>query len=193
MAEASLLECASDLAGWMGPADLDFGLMASALVLNATYEPISVVSARRALVLVLGEKADVVHSTDEAVRSERLTFHVPSVVRLRYYVRIPFGRRSALSRRGVFARDGHRCQYCGARAESIDHVHPRSRGGRHTWDNVVAACGRCNTAKRDRMLHETSMCLARRPMEPPEGSWVSLAVARVPEAWEPYLGAARSA
>lgn len=161
--------------------------MAPALVLNATYEPISVVSARRALVLVLADKADVVHDGDETVRSERMALMVPSVVRLRYYVRIPFGRRSALSRRGVFARDGHRCQYCGARAESIDHVHPRSRGGAHTWDNVVAACRRCNTAKRDRLLGETTMRLARQPAEPPAGSWVAYAVSAVPPTWAPYI------
>lgn len=161
--------------------------MSHALVLNATFEPLSVVSGRRALVLVIGGKADVVHDSNEPMRSERLSLSVPSVVRLRYYVRIPFGRRSALSRRGVFARDGYRCQYCGARAESIDHVTPRSRGGSHTWDNVVAACRLCNSRKRDRLLHETSMELLTAPQEPPVGSWVSLCVARVPPAWEPYL------
>ena len=167
--------------------------MVTALVLNATFEPISVVSARRALVLVLAEKADVIHETDRRVHSEKLTFTIPSVVRLRYYVRIPFGRRSALSRRGVFARDQHSCQYCGGRAESIDHVRPRSRGGEHTWENVVAACRRCNTQKRDRLLDETSMRLARAPVEPPAGSWVLYAVPSVPEAWEQYLEPARSA
>ena len=167
--------------------------MAAALVLNATYEPISVVSGRRALVLVLAGKADVVHDSDDRVRSERVSMQVPSVVRLRYYVRIPFGRRSALSRRGVFARDGGRCQYCGARAESIDHVHPRSRGGGHTWENVVAACRRCNSLKRDRLLGETSMRLARVPAEPPSGSWVTYSVSSVPESWEPYIEAARTA
>jgi 5-methylcytosine-specific restriction endonuclease McrA len=167
--------------------------MGHSLVLNATYEPISVVSGRRALVLVIGGKADMVHESDEPVRSERLSLCVPSVVRLRYYVRIPFGRRSALSRRGVFARDGHRCQYCGARAESIDHVTPRSRGGSHTWENVVAACRECNSRKRDRLLHETSMRLRAVPTEPPAGSWVALSVPRVPESWEPYLVAAASA
>ncbi len=167
--------------------------MGQALVLNATYEPISVVPGRRAMVLVLAGKADVVHASDEPVRSERLTLAVPSVVRLRYYVRIPFGRRSALSRRGVFARDGHRCQYCGGRAESIDHVLPRSRGGRHTWDNVVAACRRCNSAKRDHLLQETSMRLAAAPSEPPPSAWVTLSVPHVPASWEPYLDPVPSA
>ena len=166
--------------------------MAPALVLNATFEPISVVSARRATVLVLAGKAEVVHESDQCIRSERLRINAPSVVRLRYFVRIPFGRRSALSRRAVFARDAYECQYCGCRAESIDHVHPRSRGGEHTWDNVVAACRPCNAHKRDRLLGDTSMRLRRQPTEPPVGSWVSLSVQRVPEAWEAYIAPIRT-
>ncbi|MGE0309882.1 MAG: HNH endonuclease, partial [Acidimicrobiia bacterium] len=106
--------------------------MTRALVLNATYEPLCVVSWRRAVCLVLAGKADILASGDgegEVVHSERLTLATPSVVRLRYVVRVPFHRRTALSRRAVFARDGHRCQYCGAHADSIDHVVPRSKGG----------------------------------------------------------------
>ncbi|MGI9622146.1 MAG: HNH endonuclease [Acidimicrobiales bacterium] len=167
--------------------------MSRALVLNATYEPLSVVSARRACVLVLADKADVVHVTDLLLRSERISIEVPSVVRLRYFVRVPFGRRSALSRRGVFARDDHRCQYCGSRAESIDHVHPRSRGGEHIWENVVACCRRCNASKRDQLLSDTSMRLAKPPSEPPSGAWVSFSVSDVPPAWEPYLPDTRTA
>ncbi len=161
--------------------------MARALVLNATYEPLSVVSPRRACILVLTGKADTVDVTDQLLRSERLTFQIPSVVRLRYYVKVPFGRRSALSRRGVFARDQHRCQYCGSRADSIDHVHPRSRGGEHIWENVVACCRRCNMNKRDHLLAETSMRLTRAPIEPPSGAWVAFAVSDVPRSWAPYL------
>lgn len=161
--------------------------MKPVLVLNATFEPLSVVSARRAVVLALTDKADVVHTSDHVFRSERFNVEVPSVLRLRYYVRVPFGRRSALSRRGVFARDDYSCQYCGGRAESIDHVLPRSRGGPHTWENVVAACTRCNTQKRDRLLHETSMKLARAPREPAYGSWVALSVSDVPESWNQYI------
>jgi 5-methylcytosine-specific restriction endonuclease McrA len=164
--------------------------MSRALVLNASYEPLSVVSARRAMVLVLGDKAETVHETDELVHSERLTMALPSVIRLRYFVRVPYRRGTALSRRGVFLRDQGACQYCGRRADSIDHVVPRSRGGDHSWDNVVAACGRCNTAKRDRLLEETGMRLHRRPEAPPQLSWVAVAVQRVPSDWARYLGMA---
>src|SRR4051794_16782207 len=116
--------------------------MSRSLVLNASYEPLSVVPARRAVVLVLDQKADVIHESDAALHSEKLTVPVPSVIRLRYFVRVPYRRSAALSRRGVFLRDSGKCQYCGKRADSIDHVVPRSKGGPHTWDNVVAACGR---------------------------------------------------
>ena len=167
--------------------------MARSLVLNATYEPLCVVSARRAVVLVLSEKAEVLHDSEEDMRSERLALKVPSVIRLRYFVKVPFRRRSALNRRAVFARDGGRCQYCGAAAESIDHVVPRAKGGTHTWENVVAACRPCNTAKRDRLLSETTMVLRRRPCAPRELTWITVAVGTIPPHWEPYLQTALSA
>lgn len=161
--------------------------MSRALVLNATYEPLCVVPSRRAAVLVLGSKADVLHDTGEALHSERLVVPVPSVIRLRQFVKVPYRRRAPLNRRGVFARDGHRCQYCTGAAESIDHVIPRSRGGEHTWENVVAACRSCNVRKRDRLLHETTMVLRTRPTTPREMTWVAVAVGTVPQHWERYL------
>src|SRR5690349_3902972 len=161
--------------------------MSRALVLNATYEPLCVVPSRRAAVLVLGHKADVLHDTGEALHSEHLTLPVPSVIRLRQFVKVPFTRRAPLNRRGVFARDGHRCQYCGGPAESLDHVIPKSRGGEHSWENVVAACRPCNVRKRDRFLDETSMVLRRRPTPPRDLSWVTVAVGSVPDHWAPYL------
>jgi len=164
--------------------------MRSALVLNATYEPLSVVPARRAACLVLAEKADVIHDDGTVLRSARLALPAPTVIRLRYVVKVPYHRRTALSRRAVFARDDHRCQYCGAQADSIDHVLPRSRGGGHVWENVAAACRACNLRKRDRTPDEAGMRLASLPRAPREGSWVAVTVGRVPEAWIPYLARA---
>ncbi len=161
--------------------------MSGALVLNATYEPLCIVPSRRAAVLVLAERADVLHDTGHALHSEHLTVPVPSVIRLRNFVKVPFRRRAPLNRRGVFARDGHRCQYCGGTAESIDHVIPRSKGGEHVWENVVAACRPCNIRKGDRLLHATSMELRKRPVVPRELTWVTVAVGSVPEHWAPYL------
>jgi len=159
-----------------------------ALLLNATYEPLCLVPTRRALVLVLSDKAELLAATEAVFRSERAVFPEPSVVRLSYFVKVPYQTRVALNRRAVFARDGHRCQYCGAAAENIDHVVPRSKGGAHAWDNVVAACRPCNTHKEDRLLHETSLILRRMPSAPREGAWALVADGRARSDWEPYLG-----
>ena len=164
--------------------------MSRALVLNATYEPLCVVPTRRALVLVLAEKAELLSATERRYRSERSSFPEPSVVRLGDYGREPYQARVALNRRGVFARDGHRCQYCGAAAENIDHVVPRSRGGTHTWDNVVSACRPCNTRKEDRLLSCGGFVLRRAPAPPRGGMWVLAATGVVRPDWEPYLGEA---
>ncbi len=157
------------------------------LVLNSTYEPICVVSSRRALVLVIEEKAELVHDTGRCYRSERVAFPEPSVVRLAHYVRLPRTARIAITRRSVFARDGHRCQYCGGQAENIDHVTPRSRGGAHIWENVVAACRRCNALKEDRLLEETGFTLRRTPHAPRSRVWLLAASGDVRAEWEPYV------
>jgi 5-methylcytosine-specific restriction endonuclease McrA len=128
--------------------------VAGTLVLNASYEPLCIVPLRRAVVLVLAEKAVVVEEGETLLRSERLAMNAPTVVRLSRYVRVPYRRAVPLTRRAVLARDGHRCAYCSARADTIDHVLPRSRGGGHIWTNVVAACARCNHRKGDRLLSE---------------------------------------
>jgi len=159
-----------------------------ALVLNVTFEPISVVTQRRAMVLVLGGKADSVHETDRVFRSERSSIALPSVVRLSYMVKVPYRRRAPLHRRALFVRDFHACQYCGAAAEGIDHVVPRSRGGEHTWENVVACCRPCNVRKGDRYLSEiVGMSLKVAPSAPAAMSWVSMSVPNVPPEWGTYL------
>ena len=160
------------------------------LVLNATYEPLSVVPTRRAVCLVLAEKAEVVHHDDGLVRSASLVLHAPLVIRLRYMVKVPYHRRTTMSRRAVFARDSHQCQYCGQTADSIDHILPRSRGGEHIWENVAAACRPCNLRKRDRTPDEAGMRLARPARAPKELAWITVSVSRVPEAWKPYLALA---
>jgi 5-methylcytosine-specific restriction endonuclease McrA len=162
--------------------------MSRALVLNATFEPLCVVSTRRALVLILDCKAELVHATDRFFHSQRAAFAEPSVVRLSHYVKVPYQARVALNRRAVFARDGHRCQYCGAAAENIDHVMPRSKGGPHSWDNVVAACRRCNTRKEDRLLHDSGLTLRRKPIAPRERGWILVATGGARPDWEQYLG-----
>lgn len=160
--------------------------MSRALVLNASYEPLCVVSSRRALLLTLNAKAEMVHESAEVFHSERNAWVVPSVVRLRHYVKVPYRAGITVNRRAVFLRDSGKCQYCNAAAESIDHIIPRSRGGTHTWENVVAACRPCNSKKRDRLLEETNFVLRSRPREPKQRIWLA-AFDPMPE-WVGYLG-----
>ena len=162
--------------------------MSRALVLNASFEPLCVVATRRALILVLDDKAELVSDTGRSFRSARAEFPEPSVVRLVSYVRVPYRTRVALNRRAIFLRDNHRCQYCGAAAENIDHVVPRSRGGVHAWENVVAACRPCNARKEDRLLSEvTSMRLRHPPSAPTGRVWMLLAMGGMRPEWREYL------
>ena len=161
---------------------------AATLLLNATYEPLCVVSSRRAIVLVLAEKAEPVDSAADVVHAARVSLPVPVVVRLTRYVRVPYPAQVPLSRRAVFTRDGQTCVYCGGSATSIDHVVPRSRGGTHTWDNVVAACRRCNHTKADRSLAEMGWSLPRPPGAPSGAAWRLLGHRTVDPRWREWLG-----
>ena len=161
--------------------------MGRALVLNATYEPLCVVPIRRAVVLVLKQKAEILHEDGGALHSEHMSVAIPSVIRLKYFVRVPLRARASLSRRAVFIRDHHLCQYCGSAAENVDHVMPRSRGGTHTWDNVVAACKRCNSRKENRLPHEVGLTLRSTPRAPHDSVWIIVAVGRVDPRWTQYL------
>src|SRR3954471_17552508 len=114
------------------------GTAGAPLLLNATYEPLCVVSSRRAIVLVLAQKAVPIDSAADVVPAERVSLAVPVVVRLTRYVRVPYPAQVPLSRRAVFTRDGQTCVYCGGSATSIDHVAPRRRSGTHNWDNEGA-------------------------------------------------------
>ncbi len=164
--------------------------MRRALVLNASYEPLSIVSSRRAICLLIAEKAELVEADDALVRSATLTMASPAVIRLRYMVKAPRRRIAAVSRRAVFARDDYRCQYCGSRADSIDHIVPRSRGGRDVWDNLAAACRPCNSAKRDRTPDEAGMRLIRPCRAPRATAWIVVGGSFVPDTWKPYLAIA---
>jgi 5-methylcytosine-specific restriction endonuclease McrA len=160
-----------------------------ALVLNATFEPLGIVSSRRAVLLVLDTKAELIHATERVFRAERVSVPEPSVVRLVRYVKVPYNYRVAVNRRTVFARDGGKCQYCGASAENLDHVIPRSKGGPHTWENVVAACRPCNTRKEDRLPHEAGMVLRSTPVAPRHRVQLLALCGNTSEDWADYLGA----
>jgi 5-methylcytosine-specific restriction endonuclease McrA len=158
-----------------------------ALVLNATFEPLCVVSQRRAVVLVLAEKAVVVEAGEGALHGPNVVLPIPAVVRLARFVRVPYRAEVPLTRKGVLVRDGHRCVYCGATATSLDHVIPRSRGGPHVWENVVAACNRCNHAKADRSVADLGWRMRHAPRAPSGSAWRVLGARRPDPRWSAYL------
>ena len=137
------------------------------LVLNQDYEPLNVTNLPRAFRLVFGEKAEVLEYDHQMIRTPREVFRAPSVIRLQHHIRRPRPR-VKLTRREVFARDRHTCQYCGRIAHdlTLDHVIPRHRGGSHTWENLVAACKSCNHRKGSKTLDEARLRLVRPPFEP---------------------------
>jgi 5-methylcytosine-specific restriction endonuclease McrA len=143
-------------------------MQAPVLVLNANFEPINVCDMRRAVGLILSEKADLVINGRGEIHTINASFPRPSVIRLQKMINRP-RQQLKLTRREVFRRDNHTCQYCGKRSGdlTIDHVLPRHMGGQHTWHNVVAACPACNHRKGGRLLDEANMHLLRPPGEPP--------------------------
>ena len=138
------------------------------LVLNATYEPINVCTVRRATVLLLKGKAEVVEIGTQDLHWATGSLPRPVVIRLVTYVRIPRDtHKRKITRRAVFARDGWMCQYCGARTSlTVDHVIPRSKGGGSGWDNIVASCAPCNRRKADRLPHQINMHPRTKPHTP---------------------------
>lgn len=161
------------------------------LVLNAGYEPLAVVSFKRALVLVLEGKASLLASDeDHPVLSASGEWERPSVILLRRYVRIPNGRAVPVSRRGVLRRDNQRCAYCSASATTIDHVIPRSRGGADSWDNLVACCLKCNNVKGDKTPQEMGWSLRVSPRAPHGTAWLVRGVERKEPRWDEFLAPA---
>lgn len=161
------------------------------LVLNATYEPLNVTSLWRACSLILSRKAEVLEADPaREIRSPSTTLPHPIVIRLVSYVRVPHFTSRRITRRALFARDTHTCQYCGSRTRlTLDHVVPRSRGGGSSWDNVVTACAPCNLRKSDRLPHEAGMPLRRLPRAPHPDLYLTLGTRTIPPSWHPYLPA----
>jgi 5-methylcytosine-specific restriction endonuclease McrA len=158
------------------------------LLLNASLEPLCVINLRRAVNLILSGKAVVLETDGRLVRSASLSLPLPQVLSLTRYVHVPF-RRVPPTRRAVLQRDAHRCAYCAGPADTIDHVHPRSRGGVHEWTNVVAACSPCNHRKADRLLSEIGWQLLISPVPPPGSAALLAASVRPHPSWEAYLAA----
>lgn len=138
------------------------------LVLSNTYQPLYTCGIEKAITLVYLGKAVSVKDSEQLIRSPSTTMRVPQAIRLlvkavvhKYYETV------RPTRQAVFKRDKHLCQYCGSRQDlTIDHVHPRSRGGEDTWENLVAACQKCNNRKGDRRPDEAGMILNSTPRAP---------------------------
>ncbi|MEV0701553.1 HNH endonuclease [Saccharopolyspora sp. NPDC050389] len=161
------------------------------LLLNTTFEPLTALPLRRAIVLLVCGKAEVVHgdSAGMVLHSATDSVEVPSVIRLSNFVRVPYRGRVPLTRAALMLRDNYRCVYCGARAETIDHVVPRSRGGPHAWENCVACCTKCNHRKADKTLAELGWRLPVAPHAPRGRHWRLLAgLSETDPLWLPYLG-----
>lgn len=163
----------------------------SVLVLNQNYEPLNVCNVRRAIVLVIDGKAEVLETHASFVSSPSRSFSSPSVIRMVYLIRRPRPR-VKLTRREVFIRDHYTCQYCGRQAHdlTIDHVVPKSRGGVHAWENLVSACKSCNHRKGGKSLREARMALRTPPAEPRAGRYYTIERrldGRVVDTWSKFL------
>ena len=158
------------------------------LVLNQDYQAISVCSAERAFVLVFLNKAELIsNSLTRKIRTVSKEYAFPSIIRLNRYINLPY-KKVALSRQNIFKRDGHQCVYCGTRDNlTLDHVTPRSRGGRDSWHNLVTACQRCNTEKGDRTPEEAEMTMAHKPFRPSFIMYLRDFNGKVVDEWKPYL------
>lgn len=159
------------------------------LVLNASYEPLSICDARNAVLLLFCGKAMMVASHPvHRIRTVTESYPLPSIVRMTVFVRVEY-RSVGLSRKNLFRRDGFRCQYCGCReAElTLDHVIPKSRGGEESWENLVTACKPCNTKKGNRTPAEAGMSLLKKPTRPSHIALMRQHYLPVSDEWKPYL------
>lgn len=168
--------------------------LAGALILNAGYEPIKIVNWQKAIILWLQDKVEVLEYHLTSINSPSRSFQLPSVLRLKQYVRPYFSFKIRLSRQNIFLRDNYQCQYCckkfAEKKLTIDHVTPLSRGGLHTWDNVVAACSACNNKKGNKTVEQARMALMKMPAKP---SWLPLKEfdlnsGHLPISWKLYIG-----
>jgi 5-methylcytosine-specific restriction endonuclease McrA len=158
------------------------------LILNQDYSAISLCSTQKAFILLYLEKAELLEKYENAyLRSISTTYPKPSVIRLQRYVHIPY-KGIALSRHNIMKRDHFQCQYCGSnRNLTLDHLYPRSRGGKSTWTNLLTACHRCNTRKGDRTPEEAGLTIKQHPKKPTLVAFLRLHATSLDQTWATYL------
>ena len=164
-------------------------LNSNVLLLNQNYIPLTVTSARRAIIMVWAGKAEIVESTGKYVHTVTMRFDVPSIIRLLVFVKISYRWNIQLTKQNILKRDRGKCQYCGSTEGpmSIDHVIPRSHGGGETWGNLVCACSRCNNKKSDRTPQEAGMKLIKKPKKPSIGSFLFSHKVPFTSSWHTYI------
>ncbi len=159
------------------------------LILNQNFEPLTICKVKRAINLVILGKAEVVENRNgEKIRSVTISFYVPSVLRLKYYINIK-RKDIALTKKNIIRRDGHQCQYCGTASGimTTDHVIPKTLGGGDSWENLVCACVKCNNKKGGRTLEEAKMRLLKKAKKPHYFTFIINALGQPDERWRPYL------
>ncbi len=162
--------------------------MNTVLVLNQDYSPLTICSVQRAFMLVFLNKADLISEIEEKqLRSISKSFPFPSVIKVRSYKNIPY-KGVVMSRHNIFKRDGGLCQYCGTNRDlTLDHVVPRSKGGKSTWTNLVTACKKCNSKKSDFSLEKVGMKLFKAPVKPSYVTFLKMNTGAYREDWAPFL------
>jgi 5-methylcytosine-specific restriction endonuclease McrA len=157
------------------------------LVLNQSYEPISICSPQKAIILLFLQKAEMIANNHLTIRTVSDTYPFPTVIRLKRYIKFPY-KKVELSRKNIFRRDAHTCQYCGSTKElTIDHILPKSRGGADTWENLVAACKSCNNIKGDKTPQEANMSLLSKPSKPHHIIYLKQFTTNLDNTWKPFL------
>jgi 5-methylcytosine-specific restriction endonuclease McrA len=157
-------------------------------VLNQNYEPLSVCNARRAILMLFRQKAELIETSEHLVRSMKTSLNVPSVVRINSYIRRPRSE-VKLSKQNIIRRDNHTCQYCGIShgPMTTDHIIPKCQGGEESWENLVCACVSCNNRKGDHSLKQARMNLQRKPRKPHFIAFIQYHAGLPDKRWRPYL------
>ncbi|MBU2913860.1 MULTISPECIES: HNH endonuclease [Reichenbachiella] len=158
------------------------------LILNQDYTPMAICSVHRAFLLVFLDKAELVESDQEfKLRTVNQSFERPTVIKINRYINVPF-RGVVLSRQNLFRRDNNQCQYCGSEQDlTLDHLIPRSKGGRSMWNNLVTACKKCNAKKGDKSLDQVGMSLKKAPYRPTYVMFLRNSMGEMRKEWQAYL------
>ena len=159
------------------------------LLLNSSYEPITIINAKKALIMIITQKVDYIEKSNYSIHSERLVFSVPKIVKLKSYIFLKH-RTISLTRKNIFKRDKNQCQYCSKIdvVLTIDHVIPKNKGGNDSWENLVSACKKCNLMKGNKFLKDCNMYLLQKPKKPHYLIYMQdYVINNEYKSWKPYL------